>query len=115
MVVNITSIKLRSLWKFFALSYYALQIIRQTKTQKGFLKVRSTGFGYLHYTLTSWEAEDDLRKFARSGAHLQAMKKSSALATEIRTYSYHVRDSASLPTWNEARTLLNEKGKVIKF
>jgi heme-degrading monooxygenase HmoA len=114
MVITITSIKLRSLWKFFALSFYALQIVRQAKTQKGFLKLRSTGFGYLHYTLTSWETEEDLRAFARSGAHLQSMKKSSALSTEIRTCTYNPGND-SLPTWREARTILNEKGKVLRF
>ena len=114
MVITITSIKLRSLWKFFALSYYALQIVRQAKTQKGFLKLKSTGFGYLHYTLTGWETEEDLRVFAKSGAHLQSMKRSHALATEIRTCTYHTTHD-SLPTWREARALLNEKGKVLRF
>lgn len=112
MVVSITSIRLRSLWKFFQLSYYALQIVRQTKQEKGFISLKNMGFGYLHYTLTAWESEEDLRRFARSGAHLESMKKSSVLAREIRTYSY---ESDKLPGWTEARRLLSEHGKVFHW
>jgi hypothetical protein len=65
MIVNITSIRLKSLWKFFLLSYYALNIVRQTKSQKGFISLKNTGFGFMHYTVTCWETEEDLRVFAR--------------------------------------------------
>ena len=112
MVVNITSIRLRSLWKFFSLSYHALGIVNQTKRQKGFIKLKNTGFGYLHYTLSAWESEEDLRTFARSGAHLESMRKSSRLATEIRTFSY---SSDHLPSWKEARQILTEKGRIFRY
>jgi len=112
MIINVTSIHLRSWWKFFALSYYAMHIVRQTKVQPGFIKMKNTGFGYDHYTLSVWKDEESLRRFARSGAHLAAMKKSSALATEIRTYSF---SSESVPSWKEVRDLLKEKGKILKY
>lgn len=74
--------------------------------------MENIGFGYLHYTLSVWETEEDLRHFAREGAHLSAMKKSSALATEVRTYTYL---SDTWPGWKEAKVRLLEKGRVLTW
>lgn len=112
MIINVTSIRLRSLWNFFALSYHGLLISRQAKTQPGFVRMKNRGFGYDHYTLSVWESEEALRQFARSGAHLDAMKKSGQLASEIRTYSYA---GGQLPSWNEVKGLLREKGRIFKY
>jgi hypothetical protein len=112
MVITITSIHLKSLWMFFRLSYYGLLITQQAKKQPGFIKLKNTGFGYDHYTLTAWEDEASQQVFAKTGAHLQAMKKSAGIATEIRTYSF---SADQLPDWNQVRSLLKEKGKVIRF
>ncbi len=113
MIVTITSIKLKSIWKFFALSYFALSISKQVVKQKGFLKFKKTGIGKLHYTLTAWETEEDMKAFAyQSGEHQESMKTSARLASELRTYSY---SAEKLPDWKEAKKLLMEKGKVLKF
>jgi hypothetical protein len=112
MVITATSIRLRSIWGFFRLSLFGLNIVRQLKTQPGFLKMRNGGFGYLHYTLTAWESEEAMRAFVKTGAHLTAMKSSRALSTEIRTYTF-VADS--MPSWKEARRLLAAHGKVLSF
>jgi hypothetical protein len=112
MIVNIASIKLRSLWKFFPLTYNAMHIVRQTRSQKGFIALRNTGFGLMHYTLSTWENEEDLKAFARSGAHLESMKKSASLAKEIKTYSY---PSDTVPSWKEAKKIISEKGRVLNY
>jgi hypothetical protein len=112
MVITVTSIRLRSLWGYFRLSLFGLNIQRQLKTQPGFLKSRNRGFGYLHYTLSAWESEEAMREFVRAGAHLTAMKSSRALGREIRTYTF-VADS--MPGWEEAQRLLSAHGKVLSF
>jgi hypothetical protein len=113
MIVTITSIKLKSIWKFFALSYYALSISKQVVKQKGFLKFKKTGIGKLHYTLTAWETEEDMKAFAyQGGAHQESMKASAGLASELRTYSY---SAEKLPDWKEAKSLLMEKGNVLRY
>lgn len=61
--------------------------------------------------MTLWNNEDELKDFARSGAHLDAMKTSEKIAKEIRTITI---DSDNLPDWNEAKVLL-QKGKVINY
>ena len=112
MIITVTSIRLRKWWLYFYLTSLAFKITLQLRKQKGFIKMKNTGFGYLHFTLSVWETEEDLKRFAREGAHLKAMKKSSVLATEIRTYTYQ---SDQVPNWKEAKNLLLEKGKVLTF
>ena len=112
MIITITSIKLRSLWKFFKLSLHGMKVMQQAKSQKGFIKMKNTGFGYWHYTLSAWETEEDVKNFSKSGAHLLAMKESQALSTEIGIYTY---ESDKMPDWNEAKELVKEKGRVLRF
>jgi len=110
MKATITSIELKGPLKFFALSAKALQIIRQLKTTncKDFKK---RGIWTTHYTMTLWNSEDELKEFARSGAHLEAMKASKVIAKEIRTVTI---ETDTLPEWAEAKELL-KKGTVIKY
>jgi hypothetical protein len=61
--------------------------------------------------MTLWNSEEELRDFARSGAHLAAMQQSRRIAKEIRTLTM---DAAELPPWKEAMKLL-EQAKVIRF
>ena len=110
MKATITSIELKGPFKFFALSAQALQIVRQLKAtnHKDFKK---RGFWTTHYTMTLWNSEEDLQAFARSGAHLEAMKRSKEIAKEIRTITI---DAEQLPSWSEAKALL-QGGKVIRY
>lgn len=110
MKVSITSIELKHIFKFFALSYNAMEILKQLKTTNC-AEVKTKGFWNKHYTMTLWKSEEDLKEFATSGAHLHAMKKSAAIAKEIRTVTI---DSDSLPDWKTAKGLLDSV-KPIKY
>ena len=112
MIITITSLKLKHWWNFFKLSLWGLKIVRQTKSQKGFISMKNKGFGYLHFTLSVWESEADAKNFARCGAHLAAMKESRKLATEIRVYTF---ESELMPVWKDAERLLFERGRVFAF
>ena len=110
MKATITSIELKGPFKFFALSASALQILKQLKTTncKDFKK---RGIWTKHYTMTLWNNETELKEFAASGAHLEAMKKSQQIAKEIRTITL---DAEVLPSWDEAKKLL-ENAKVLRY
>lgn len=110
MKATITSIELKGPLRFFALSAQALNIIRQLRTTdcKDFKK---RGLWTTHYTMTLWNNEDELKAFAKSGAHLDAMKKSKTIAKEIRTITI---DTEVLPSWKEAKKLL-ASAKVLRF
>lgn len=112
MYITITSIELKHLFKFFGLAKYALDILKQIKNEQGFKAFRKTGIGKTHYTLTAWETEADLKRFARSGAHLNAMKVSALLAKSISTYTFQ---SDTIPNWKDAKVMLKEKGKHMNF
>lgn len=112
MIIVVTSLRLRKLWHYFKLTYLVMHIVRQLKSQQGFVSMRNTGFGYMHYTLSVWESEEEMKRFARSGAHQQAMKQSRSIATEIGTYAYQ---SDQAPDWKQAKRLLVENGKFISF
>lgn len=112
MIVTVTSIQLRSVWGFFRLSLFGLKIMGQLKTEQGYVKMLKTGSGKLHYTLTVWQSEADMKRFARTGEHLAAMKAGKALASETRSYSY---ETDTIPAWPEAKRLLMEQGKVVSY
>lgn len=112
MVITVTSLKLRRLWGYFKMTYLSMHIVRQTRTQPGFVAMKHTGFGYLHFTLSVWESAEDARRFAHSGAHKEAMKSSRQLSSEIRIYTYQ---GDHLPSWKEAKRLLLANGKCFSF
>jgi hypothetical protein len=110
MKATITSIELKGPLKFFALSAQASKIIKQLKSTN-YKDFKKKGFWNKHYTMTLWNDENELKEFAKSGAHLDAMKSSKSIAKEIRTITI---ETDSLPTWKEAMKLL-KKAKVFKY
>ena len=110
MKITITSIELKGPLKFFLLSANAFKILKQLKATS-YKDFRKRGIWTKHYTMTLWNSEQELKDFARSGAHSDAMKRSKDLAKEIRTYTY---DGDKLPDWNEAKKLL-EQAKIYRF
>ena len=112
MFVTVTFIELHSPWQFFALSNHGRKIQAQAKRSEGFVRMKNTGWWRHHYTLSIWKSEAEMKQFARSGAHLEAMKQSAKLATVLSTYTYQANE---LPSWTDAKRLLHEKGKQVKF
>jgi hypothetical protein len=111
MTITITSIRLRSVWYFFKLSWHGLKISLQVRKVPGFIKLKNTGFGYLHYTISAWESKELMQQAMREGAHGKAIKKSAGLATEIVSYTY---ESEEFPSWKVAKDLI-QQGKVIQY
>ncbi len=110
MKVSITSIELKGPLKFFALSLKAMNIMKQLKATNH-VAMKKQGIWTKHYTMTLWNNEEDMKDFARSGAHLKAMKESAEIAKEIRSITI---DATEFPDWKTAKTLL-ESAKPIKF
>ena len=110
MKATITYIELKGPLKFFALSSKAFSIIKQLKATD-YKDFKKKGIWTKHYTMTLWNNEAELKEFAKSGAHLEAMKASSQMAKEIRTITI---DADSLPNWKEAENLL-KNGKVYRY
>jgi len=112
MEITLTSIRLRHWWGYFPLTYNAMKIMFQLKQEKGFIQMKNTGRGYLHFTMSAWETPEDRARFSRQGAHAKAMQLSARLSNEITVHSYQAEQ---LPHWPKAKKLLQEKGSRIKF
>lgn len=104
MKITITSIELINPFKYFLLSRKALGIVLQLRNTDC-VKMKKRGFWTTHYTMTLWNNEDDLKKFARSGAHLEAMKMSGQIAKEIKSLTI---DADEFPSWAAAKSMLAE-------
>nr|WP_299485359.1 DUF3291 domain-containing protein [uncultured Allomuricauda sp.] len=111
MILVITSITLKSPWKFFPLSHRAMNIVRQMKGSP-YIAFQKKGFWTTHYTMSLWPNIDDMKKFSHSGAHMEAIKKTKTIAEEVRTLTIEAND---FPKWKEAKLLLKEKGKIIRY
>lgn len=112
MHIAITYVRLKKWWHYFPLTYRAMKITRQMRQEPGFIRMKNTGWGYLHYTMSAWENAEDLKRFARRGAHLDAMKRSSDIASEVGTYTY---EGDRLPDWKTARARVLEQANITRF
>ncbi len=110
MKATITLIELKTPFHFFKLSMYALNILNQLK-RTDYVDFKKTGIWTTHYTMTLWKSEGDLKAFATSGAHLEAMKQSKGLAKYIKTITI---DADELPDWKTAKELL-KSAKAIQY
>lgn len=111
MIAVITLIELKNPFKFFSLSYNALQIIKQMKGT-AVVEYKSTGLWTTHYTMSLWKNKEDMQAFARSGAHLEAMKQSAKLAKCIKTLRI---ETETLPDWKTAKKRIQEEGKLLNY
>ena len=111
MILAITRIELKSPLMFFSLSFWAMRIVNQIK-DSSCIGLKKRGFWTEHYTMSLWPNKEEMHKFSRSGNHLAAVKKNSSIAKEVRTLAI---DANEFPKWGEAKNLLNEKGKILRY
>ncbi len=110
MKITITSIELKNPLKYFLLSQKALGIVLQLKNTNC-VKMKKQGFWTTHYTMTLWNNEAEMKAFASSDAHLEAMKMSGKIAKEIKSLTI---DADTFPDWKTAKAML-EKVKPITY
>jgi hypothetical protein len=105
--ISITGLKPKGIISYFQFWRLAIPSFEQARKAKGntFCEVKRIK-GY-QCTLTAWASREDMLCFLQSGVHLKAMKAFPKIATG-RTYGY---EAEQLPSWAEAFTLLQEKGK----
>lgn len=62
--------------------------------------------------MSLWRNKEEMHQFARSGSHLEAVKKTASMANEVRTL---VMEADEFPKWSEAKSLLTQKGKLLRY
>lgn len=111
MLISVTCLKLRSPFKIPLLIRYSATIFKQLESTNC-LGVKTRGIWKNHYTMTQWESYEEMRDFAKSGAHKEAMKMSKTLAKEILVLSFEQDDA---PSWKEVRKFLKEDGSIYRY
>lgn len=107
MYISITGLKPKNLLSTFRFWTLAIPSFRQAQTAEGNTYAQVKRINGFQCTLSAWNSRDDMLKFMRSGVHLKAMKSFNKIATG-RTYGF---ESDTIPNWEEAFKLLQEKGK----
>lgn len=105
MIIVVTHLHLKNIWKFFSVANYSRKVIIQTKSAPGLVKLKTRGFWVNHYTISAWESREQMNAFYKSGAHLEAMKIISKVAYRGRFYT---TEGTELPDWKTAISLLDE-------
>lgn len=88
---------------------HAVPSMAQAHAAPGCLHEDTCTVDGVHHTLTAWESEDAMGTYARSGAHLAAMRAFDAIATgETVTY-----DAECVPSWDDALAIWHERGTPV--
>lgn len=107
MHISITGLKPKGILSYIKFWMLAIPTFRQAQTAAGNKHHSVKNIQGYQCTLTAWENKDAMLAFMRSGPHLKAMKAFHKIATG-RTYGY---ESETIPSWEEAYKLLEEKGR----
>ncbi len=107
MYISITGLKPKGMWGFIRFWTLAIPSFSQAKSANGNIHNAVKKINGYNCTLSAWENRDMMLVFMRNGVHFNAMKAFKSIATG-RTYGY---ESDAIPTWEEAYSILETKGK----
>lgn len=86
---------------------YAIPCFYQAKKTEGNLSVDVKTIKGVHHTVSLWKTKENMQKFVYSGAHMEAIKKFSKIATG-KTFGY---SGNTLPSWTEVHEMWKSKAK----
>ena len=107
MYISITGLKPKGFWAYLRFWTLAIPSFTEAKTAKGNLHGDVKKINGYQCTLTAWENREMMLAFMKNGTHLKAMKAFNSIATG-KTFGY---ESDTIPSWEEAYSLLASKGK----
>jgi hypothetical protein len=107
--ISITGLEVASYWTFPKFMTLTMPAIQQARVAPGNVRADTNRIDGIMHTLTAWNSREDMLKYVRSGAHLEAMKNTKKVASYAKSYSY---ESDTIPTWPEARKLWEENGRI---
>jgi hypothetical protein len=109
--VSITGLQVQSYFRFPQFFYHALPSMQQANLAPGNISTSVHSIGSIQHTMTVWEDRKYMLQYLHTGPHLQAMKASGQVGRYVKVYGYWT-ESTTLPNWNEARQLWEEKGRI---
>lgn len=109
MIVVVTSIQLKSPFSLFKHYQFAVGSILQLKANSSCIGFKTGGFYPKQFTMSLWNNTEEMKKYARTGTHLQAMQHARSVATEVQTISF---EATELPNWKVAKEKLLAGKKI---
>jgi hypothetical protein len=108
MYISLTGLKPKGILAYIRFWFLAIPAFRQAQKAEGNLHCDVKKVHEYQCTISAWESRELMLQYLRSGAHLKAMKAFHQIATGP-TFGY---ESETIPSWEEAYTLLTERGKM---
>ncbi len=111
MIVVVTYFRLRSMIRGFELFLHERRIKKQLRemSARGY---KSRAVLKDVYTMTMWDDEAAMKRFAYSGAHLESMKSTARLGSQFSSVTF---EASQLPPWKEAIAKLKAEGRVVNY
>lgn len=105
--VSITGLRLKAIWHAPRFWWLAIRAMTQAKSAPGNLSADARTINGVHHTLTVWQNKTAMMIFIRKGAHRQAMRAFTAIATG-KTFGF---ETDKVPDWSEVHDLWLTKGR----
>jgi hypothetical protein len=105
--ISITGLRLKGIFSAPRFWWHALRSMAQARSAPGNISADARNIDGVQHTLTVWTDEAAMRAYLVRGAHLQAMRAFHSIATG-KTIGF---TSSAIPTWAEARTIWEERGR----
>lgn len=106
MIISITELHMRSIFKIFRFFKHANASIAQVKLAPGNTYFWAGGGWMVAYTITGWESMEAMKNYRNSGAHKLAMKDMRNVSHKYRSISLEME---TVPNKKEALKILQQK------
>ena len=104
--ISITGLRVRRFWHVPTFWRHAVASMAQAQRAEGCLGASAKAINGVHHTRSIWRSREDMRAYLRQGAHLEAMKVFSRIATG-KTLGFVTTD---VPNWDEVHRLWVTEG-----
>lgn len=105
MLISITELHIKNLWRLPLFMKYASRSAKQSQTAKGNIKT-VISLGWMRgYTITAWENIDAMMQFRNTGDHKEAMRMMRKVSSAYKSLHWEANE---IPNWKEAKIKLGE-------
>lgn len=107
--ISITGLQLKARRYSLRFWWHAIASMAQARKSDGLISVDARKISGVHHTLSVWSNKAAMRRYLASGAHLNAMRAFSAIATG-KTMGF---ESDRVPDWGEVHQLWRDKATAV--
>lgn len=109
MIIVVTGLKLKALWHYPAFAYHAFRSFGQAQRAEGCLSAQTRKVGPVYHTITAWRDGVAMKRYASSGAHGEAERAFSRIATG----RVAIFESDAVPDWPHALEIWHRDAREV--